>query len=408
MGLKTMDGKMKLAHAAVLAGTLLSAGAVQAGAKFAIDDTKWLSIGAGLRGSFTARENGAPNGSDYSKDFAVDNARIYINGQIHKYIKFEFNTECFFCSNANLRNFDLLDGIAKFEFNPWFNIWGGRLLVPSDRAEMSGPFYANIYDFNKTPFYSSDFSVTFGDGGAGVYGRDHGVVLWGSNGADGPLQYAFGVTNGLRSATGRGPNQDDNLMYSARIAYNFWAREKNPGYYTSSTYYGGGGDILTLGYAIQYQKDGAGTFFNRGDFVGMSMDLLMEKVLSNKGVITIEGEFKHFDAGYSTLAFTDADRANCFCMFDGDAGMVSALYLFPQKVGIGRFQPYVRYTANNPNNSSDRDEIEGGVNYIIDGHNARISLFYEHGDIATKGLNYAPTATGRNVDAIKLAIQLQL
>jgi hypothetical protein len=78
-------------------------------------------------------------------------------------------------------------------------------------------------------------------------------------------------------------------------------------------------------------------------------------------------------------------------------------------VGIGKFQPYARYTEINPDSSSDRDEIEGGINYIIDGHNARISMFYQHGDIATKGLvNYAPGVSGDEVGAFKLAIQLQL
>jgi len=69
----------------------------------------------------------------------------------------------------------------------------------------------------------------------------------------------------------------------------------------------------------------------------------------------------------------------------------------------------VRYSAIYPDDSADRDEIEGGVNYIIDGHNARISLFYQHGDIASKGLtNFAPGASGADLDAIKLAFQLQL
>ena len=35
-------------------------------------------------------------------------------------------------------------------------------------------------------------------------------------------------------------------------------------------------------------------------------------------------------------------------------------------------------------------------------------MFYQHGDIVTKGLNYAPTAGGATVDAIRIAVQLQL
>ena len=81
-------------------------------------------------------------------------------------------------------------------------------------------------------------------------------------------------------------------------------------------------------------------------------------------------------------------------------------------VRFGQFQPYVRFSGIYPNNSSNRDEFEAGVNYIIDGHNARISLFYQYGDIATKGLAgpsaYAPGAAGSNVSAIKLAMQIQI
>ncbi|MGI8740085.1 MAG: hypothetical protein ACR2KU_10790 [Gammaproteobacteria bacterium] len=48
------------------------------------------------------------------------------------------------------------------------------------------------------------------------------------------------------------------------------------------------------------------------------------------------------------------------------------------------------------------------MNYIIDGHNARLSLFYEYGDFATKGLDYSPAAAGDDVSAIKLALQVQI
>ena len=394
----------KLMFAGIMATTLILSDQAMAGAKLEVDETKWISLGIGVRSSFTTVEDAAGNGTSRSKDFNLDNARIYINGQIHKYIKFEFNTECFFCDNAALRNFDVLDAVGKFEISPMFNIWAGRLLVPSDRAEMSGPFYANTYEFNKTPFYPSDFSTTFGTNGAGVYGRDDGVNIWGS-GPQGKLQYVFGVFNGLESSSTSGANQSDNLLFGVRIAYNFLTPEKNPGYYTSSTYYGNGGDIFTLAFAGQHQEDGAGTILNPGDFSGMSVDMLFEKVLGNKGVATIEAEYKVFDSDYNIAAFTDG--GTCFCMFDGDAWTATALYLFPQKTGVGQFQPYVRYTDTSPDNSSDRDELEIGVNYIISGHNARIAVFYQSGDIETKGLNYAPGVTGADVNTFQIAFQLQ-
>ena len=190
------------------------------------------------------------------------------------------------------------------------------------------------------------------------------------------------------------------------MAYNFLDVEKNPGYYTSGTYYGGGGDIFTVAIVMQYQEDGAGTALNPGDFFGFSTDVLYETSLTNKSVITLNGEYKNFNSDYSTAAFVDG--GSCFCMFDGDSYSMVGLYLFPEMFGIGKLQPYVRYSKVNPDNSSDRNEIEGGINYIIDGHNARVSMFYQHGDIATKGLNYAPGASGNKVGAFTLAVQLQL
>ncbi len=95
-------------------------------------------------------------------------------------------------------------------------------------------------------------------------------------------------------------------------------------------------------------------------------------------------------------------------MFEGNAFDVSGMYLFPQKAWIGQFQPYVRYVEVMPNGSSDRYAFEGGTNYIIDGHNAKVSLSYVYGDMASKGLNYSSTATGDSGSAIKLGFQLQI
>ena len=105
---------------------------VSAGAKIVVDDTKWVSIGAGLRTTFTAVEDGADSGDSYSKDFAVQSARIYLNGQLHKYLKLEFNTECQNDCTAD-KDVEILDAIIKFEFRPEFNIWAGRMLQPTDR-----------------------------------------------------------------------------------------------------------------------------------------------------------------------------------------------------------------------------------------------------------------------------------
>ena len=401
--MKQFSLKKGLVLGTALSAGLLAAGSAQAGATFKMDDTKWISIGAGIRTSFSAVEEGAPGtdavpsvpSTDWSNDFAVDNARIYLNGQVHENIKFEFNTESI--TNNTGSDFFVLDAIAKFEFNDMVNIWVGRQLVPSDRAELNGPYYHSTYEFNKTPFYMNDQ----GSYTAGKYGRDDGINLWGALTADKKLTYVVGVFNGRVG----GPDADDNLLYAGRISYNFLDVEKNPGYYISSTYYGKGGDIFTVGFAAQWEEDALGTAGAEGDFLGYSVDLLGETTLGNGAVATIEGEYKRFE-----LDGVASGAADSLGMFEGDAYTGTALYLLPGKIGIGQLQPYVRYTYNDEESSSsqDRDEYEAGINYIIDGHNARVSLMYQYGDLNSKGrLNYS-NATGDDVHAIKLGFQMQI
>lgn len=418
-GLWVMTKISKLTLFVVVLGTIQSAYAFDVSVKPISDklklktsETRWISLGAGYRGTGLWAENA--NGNLDSGHYSNDNARIYLNGQLNQYLKFEVNTDCFFCnntaSNENPRmSYNILDAIAKFEYNRYLNVWAGRMLAPTERGELSGPFFQATHDAFKTPFFSQDFSVKFGDGGAGRYGRDDGVTFWGNaepGFIPGTFGYAIGVFRGLESSRTSGPNPNGTILTAARITYNFLNPEKNPGYYTSSTYFGKAGDILALAFGMSYQKNGAGSFAHRSDFLGFTGDLLFEKVLPrNMGVTTLNAEYKQFYADYSTTAFSDRD---CFCMFDGKSWTVTGLYLIPGKIGIGQFQPYGRFTSVQPNRSSNREEIEAGVNYIIDGFNARVSAYYQHGDLLSKGLNYAPGVTGPTQDVFKISFQLQI
>ncbi|MFZ1745264.1 MAG: hypothetical protein WAU17_05040, partial [Nitrospirales bacterium] len=167
---------------AVFLSIVVIAPVVHGAGKIEIDDTKWISVGLGLRTSFLAIENQAPNGKAWSQNFNVDNLRLYVNGQIHEYIKVEFNTECNNCVSSNVTQeggtMIVLDAIGKFEFNQYVNIWLGRQLVPQHRAELNGPFFNNTYSFTQTPFYPADFSGSIGQGGR--FGREDGVNFWGA------------------------------------------------------------------------------------------------------------------------------------------------------------------------------------------------------------------------------------
>ena len=409
---------------ALVAGMVSTVPSAYAGGTIKVDDDKFISIGMGLRMSFNGVENGAANGSAWSNEFAIDNARIYINGGIHKYVKFAFNTECFNCSvgagngNGSAGNIfgsnatiGLLDAVGQFEFNELVNFWVGRTIVPTERGELNGPFGHAVFDGFRTPFPQSDFSGNFGAGGAGLYARDNGAVFFGKIHPGGThLQYIASVFTGLQSSATAGPNQRNSLKYAGRLTWNLLNDESNPGYYTSGTYSGTAGDILAIGVGGEYQNDGAGSLANRSRYGNLTTDLLFEKVLpNNNGVFTLNAEFKRYWS-QDLAAFANPD---CFCTFGGTSWTGYALYLFPHEIGIGKFQPYGRFTGQNSQFAGVREEFELGMNYVIAGFNARISTYWRTGNIGGTGtfngqnLNYAPGSTGQHVDTYVVALQLQ-
>ena len=105
------------------------------------------------------------------------------------------------------------------------------------------------------------------------------------------------------------------MANGTRLAWNFLSVEKNPGYYTSSTYYGGGGDILTLAFAAQYQKEGAGTAALPADFFGWSVDLLFEKSFGTNVLTTSPARDSTTRPEWTAKTLAPS-RSGCRCRFE--------------------------------------------------------------------------------------------
>jgi hypothetical protein len=368
---------------ALLGGLGVSAGS-QAAGTIDLGDGRSVSIAGGLRAGFETREDAAPNGTDDSTDFNLQSARLYLSGSASDIVKFTLNTECLSCSSD--ADIFVLDAIAQLELSKTFNVWIGRMLTPADRIEMNGPYYGLNWNQYTVPLLPSDQ-----DGTAGIYGRDEGVTVWG---ASGKLQYAIGLFEGVDGA----PNVEDNLLIAARVAYNFLNMESNPGYYTSSTYYGGLGDIFTVALSFQTQSDAVGTAALPSDFTGTIVDVLYENALDGGAALTIEGELKMFDADVAPAAIPSCD----FCLFDGDSFFVTAAYLLPGD-GTVRWQPYIRFNSNEPDGGlADSDLTELGLNMILKGHNARMNVSWASGDANISGF------AGPDVDTLSFGIQVQI
>ncbi len=295
-----------------------------------------ITVGAGLRSSFVHTE---PDKSDSTDQFLLDSIRLYVNGSVTKEIKFMFNTE--YDGSANTVN--VLDAVARIELHPKFNLWAGRVLPPSDRSNLSGPYYNNHW-FVFTDGIQDGYPFVF-------QGRDNGVVYWGDFAKK--VKISAGAFDG-QSATGK-----PDVIGAFRVQVDFW--DKEDGYYLNTTYYGDK-DLLAIGGATQVQAGRTAT----------TVDFLLEKKLSNLGVVTVESEY----ANYNRLGGYDAR----FPKSQGVYGLGS--YIFPKAVGPGKIQLLGKYAKADFTRgmlpSYNQKTTEVNVNYLIKQFNARVMTFFKN------------------------------
>lgn len=318
-----------------------------------------ISVGAGLRTSFSSTDF---DGSDEDiSDFNIDSVRLYVNGSVMENVKFMFNTE-YLQDPDGSDDLTVLDAVAQFSFSDQFNIWAGRFLPPSDRANLYGPYYANHWGVYRDGVEDGyPFQTT---------GRDDGVMYWGQFGKVKVSTGAFDVPSTIG---------DSDVLWAGRVQVDLWDSED--GYYLNGTYYGEK-DLLAFGLAGQ--SAGGDTAYN--------LDFLLEKKLANAGVVSIESEYAKYD-GLGGYAGTKSDGY-----------YVLGAYLFPHAVGIGRFQLLGKYGEATYEGviASDLDQktTELDLNYIIKSFNARVSLYYID-------ISFDPD-TGTDSRQIGLGLQVQM
>jgi len=273
---------------------------------------------------------------------------------VNDYIKFEGNLDS---DGTNIR---ILDALLKFEFNDYFNLWLGHFLPPSDRANLSGPYFQNAWRYpSGVNAYPNEFN-----------GRDDGLAAWGQiNG--GQFKYQLGFF-GMSA-----PDGTPDPRFAARVVYN--VLDPEPGYYNSSTYFGTK-DILAFGAVFQYEPAPEGAPEEAANAL-WNLDALYENSFGGAGTLDIEGAF---------YGFGGADQGTSFFLLGS--------FLVEQQVCWGQFQPMLRLqraqwsdgdsfqgiTAG-PDEDSSIVTVDAGLHYIINGHNARLAATIQHTDFNIPG-----------------------
>jgi hypothetical protein len=306
--------------------------------------TPSASVGVGIQTSY---QNVDPTGGSDLNQFALDHARIYLSGTITPNISAMFNTDYSTVTN----NIEILDAAGQFSISPKLNVWFGRFLPPSDRANLYGPFYANEW---------AVYTDGIQDGYPFVFqGRDNGAMYWGDfKEGIAKIKVSLGGFDGA-SATG---NTD--VIGAARVQIDFWDPES--GYYLNGTYYGDK-NLLAIGGATQWQ----------GTKTATTADFLMERKVMGGGAFTIESEYSR----YNRLGGYNASYAKS----EGGYGLAS--FLIPKQVGVGKFEVLGKFAqadftngivapaVKNPNYHQRTTEID--FDYVIKQFDARLMSFFK-------------------------------
>ncbi len=298
-----------------------------------------ITVGAGLQTSYNHTDTSSSPSTD---NFQLDHIRLYVNGPVTENIKFMFNTDYDSVTNK----IGVLDAVAQFEMSPKFNVWVGRFLPPSDRANLYGPFYSHEWN---------TYTDGIQDGYPFVFqGRDNGVAYFGTFAKK--IKVSGGVFDGGSAIGNR------KIIGAARVQIDFWDPED--GYYLNGTYYGDK-NLLAIGGATQVQDGHTAT----------TADFLLERKLPNGGSFSIESEYSNYNrlGGYQAA----------YAKSQGAYGLGS--YLFPKVVHIsklsGKFEILGKYAkaefTHGTTPSYHQKTSEVNFNYVMKQFKARVMTFYK-------------------------------
>jgi hypothetical protein len=332
-----------------------------------------LNVGAWVRAGARMQSQSAP---DKIEDPRMDTvyAELHAGGKIYNWLSVTLNMN----ANGLAGTVALEDAIIGFDFMPEFHLWAGQLLVPVDRPNYGGPFFAIPWNYPGILTVGGTTVVMAPHEGPNA-GRNAGAAVWGDV-ADGMFSYRLGAFD---------YGAPDPLI-SGRVNLALIGKEK--GYFGNSTYFGDQ-DIFSIMLGGQYQKAGSvgaapvapatGTA-PTDDYGEFNADVLAEFKVLDGGWITGEAAYYHFAGQYNPV---------------NDQFFVLAAFASP-KVGVGNIQPMVRFQYGSGNNDTKVWALDASVGYVIKGPALRLTLGFQHTDLGSLLVNNEANALQLGAQAI--------
>ena len=318
----------------------------------------WSRVDLVLSNGSSAAPGNFPSGDKLNDVYSTGEFELHASGKVHDIVSLTTNFVASYNSGGAPDGItgtaSVMDGIIQIEPSPFFNVWVGRMLVPVDRSNFSGPYFM-------APWFYPGFG--FADGQVAVprqgpYGRNDGITAWGQF-AGGMFKYYAGAFD-LHAP-------DQSPLFSGRLALSLLNPE--PGYYGSSTFHGM--DLLGIGVGFQSKEDGSvdasdPTAVLTDNHSEINVDVLFEKDLGSAGVLDLEAAFYKFNGDY------EGTDSSWFAL---------ASYILPVDVGGGKLQPLLRVQQAKPaaDGAPTSTLVDAQIAYILNSYATRFTLGYRNG-----------------------------
>jgi hypothetical protein len=299
-----------------------------------------IGVAAWLRADVTFQGQGDPKKLNDQK--FTPYGELHAGGKIHENVSVTLNLN----AGGVGGGVGIEDAIIGFDLRDEFHVWIGQMLVPVDRANYAGPFFAIPWNYTGAIGFVPH---------EGPSGRNAGLSVWGDL-EGGKFKYVLGAFDG--------GGDGESMLFSGRLQYDFIGAE--PGFFGNASYFGDK-DIVALGVGAQYQKDGESSGDEvapeTDDYVEVNADLLAEMKLAGGGWVTGEGGVYITGGDYPGYGKT--------------AFYLTAAYATP-KVGVGNIQPMLRFQYGKGEGDAKTWSIDAALSYLIMGPALRLVGNFQH------------------------------
>ncbi|OGW29660.1 MAG: hypothetical protein A2X56_08905 [Nitrospirae bacterium GWC2_57_13] len=324
-----------------------------AGVDLKMDDDTFAKFGAKARIQYSATSPGSDK-----LNVGLGEGRIYFSGQITNTVKFGFNYD-FATTGGAAGGGRATDALVQFDLATALKINTGIYRMAFSRLALQDSYQ---YILISSPEVGGTAFVTNTNLGGFRVG---GVTAWGDL-ADGMIRYNVGISDG---SNGPAAVAGDELGISGRVVVNFMDPEKG---YTCPGCYLGKAKVANVGVGFFQQENSAGTVTQKA--------------------VTVDG---FYDANNLTI-----EAALFNYDYDNAAGQKPVGMYVEAAYAFGKIQPAVRFEQYDDdvaaNDTTDFAKLVVGVNYLIDGHNAKVGF-----ELAQKDFD------GGGVDTDTATIQVQ-